>query len=292
MGTALATTASNQLTFNKEQVELIKKTIAAGSTDDELKLFLYQSQRTGLDPLAKQIYFVKRNTKVNKKNAQGVWMTTYEPKLSIQTGVDGFRVIAERSGDYGGQDEPEFEYGSDGTTIKKATVKVYRWHGETRYVAAVGFAFWDEYVDLDDKGKPRGMWKDMPHNQIAKCAEVQGLKKAYPQDLSGLTSQEEMEREREITIDGGYIPPEPAKEPKKQKAADGITDVTPEATPVVEPEPVAQEGEIVESPSKKWLRKLVAGDLLKGDDALTKPIEEYTDEEAKEIVLKFKNKGR
>jgi hypothetical protein len=80
---------SNITKFSDDQVSLIKGTIAQGATDDELKLFLHQCQRTGLDPMSRQIYFMKRSGKV-----------------TIQVSIDGFRAIAERSGDYAGQDEP------------------------------------------------------------------------------------------------------------------------------------------------------------------------------------------
>src|SRR5688572_10455624 len=95
------------LTFNQETIDLITKTIAVGATPDELKLFLYQAQKTGLDPLARQIYFVKR-----------------AGKTTIQTSIDGFRVVADRSGNYAGQDEPEFEEDktSNYPTIAKVTV--------------------------------------------------------------------------------------------------------------------------------------------------------------------------
>jgi phage recombination protein Bet len=76
-----------KIEFKPDQIQLIKNTIAKDATDDELKLFLYQCQRTGLDPMTRQIYFMKRSGKV-----------------TIQTSIDGFRVIAERSGDYAGQD--------------------------------------------------------------------------------------------------------------------------------------------------------------------------------------------
>ena len=93
--------------MTKEQVDLIKRTVAVGASDDELKMFLYTSNRTGLDPLARQIYFLKRRVWNRAKN-------TYDEKVSIQSSIDGFRVVAERSGDYAGQDEPEFEENESG----------------------------------------------------------------------------------------------------------------------------------------------------------------------------------
>ncbi len=166
-----------ELAINPQQVELIRKTVAKGATDDELKLFLYQAKRTGLDPLARQIYFVKR-------------ITSTGPHVTIQTSIDGFRIIAERSGLYAGQDEPVFEE-KDGKPMK-CTVRVYKFgkNGE-RYLASVGIAYWDEYKP------PMGqdfMWQKMPHTMLAKVAESLALRKAFPQDLSGIYTSDEMEQ--------------------------------------------------------------------------------------------------
>ena len=161
--------------FNDDQVSLIKNTIAKDATDNELQLFLHQCKRTGLDPLTRQIYFMKRGGKV-----------------TIQTSIDGFRVIAERSGDYAGQDEPVFEDVLDGEgkkKDKKCRVTVYRFRGDTRYPAAVGVAYWSEYCPQQGQDF---MWKKMPHTMLAKVAEALALRKAYPQDLSGLYTNDEM----------------------------------------------------------------------------------------------------
>ena len=161
--------------FNNDQVSLIKNTIAKDATDNELQLFLHQCKRTGLDPLTRQIYFMKRGGKV-----------------TIQTSIDGFRVIAERSGDYAGQDEPVFEdvLDSEGKKKdKKCRVTVYRFRGDTRYPAAVGVAYWSEYCPQQGQDF---MWKKMPHTMLAKVAEALALRKAYPQDLSGLYTNDEM----------------------------------------------------------------------------------------------------
>jgi phage recombination protein Bet len=161
-----------KIDFNSETVELIKRTIAKDASDDELKLFLHQCKRTQLDPMTRQIYFMKRSGKV-----------------SIQTSIDGFRVIAERSGDYAGQDEPVFGKDESGEMFCKVTV--YRFRNDIRYPASVGVAYWKEYCP------PSGqdfMWKKMPHTMLSKVAEALALRKAYPQDLSGLYTGDEMDQ--------------------------------------------------------------------------------------------------
>jgi phage recombination protein Bet len=178
-----------KLDFSNEQIELIKSQIAPKATNDELKLFIYQAKRTGLDPLARQIYAIHRKS----GNVE---------KMTIQTSIDGFRVIAERSGDYGGQDEPIFI--EDGKGLQCCKVTVYRFRGDIRYVAAVGVAYWNEYVQAYN-GQPSGLWAKMPHTMLSKVAEALALRKAYPQDLSGLYTADEMAQANEATQEGASV---------------------------------------------------------------------------------------
>jgi phage recombination protein Bet len=171
METTLARKENNLIAFSDDQVALIKKQIAPKASNDELQLFLYQAKRTGLDPLTRQIYCIHRGGKMN-----------------IQTSIDGFRVIAERSGDYGGQDEPEFV--EDNGTLTCCKIRVYKFRGDVRYQASVGVAYWNEYFPQDNNF----MWKKMPHTMLSKVAEALALRKAYPQDLSGLYTNDEMQQ--------------------------------------------------------------------------------------------------
>jgi len=189
-------TTRKEISFTDDQIQLIKKQLAPQANDNELQLFMYQAKRTGLDPLTRQIYCIHRGG-----------------KMTIQTSIDGFRVIAERSGDYAGQDEPIFEE-LDGKLIK-ATVKVYRFKGDARYCAAVGVAYWSEYVQ-EYNGKPSQMWAKMPHTMLSKVAEALALRKAYPQDLSGLYTGDEMNQADRQEPDFSEIPDKGEKDLLRQ----------------------------------------------------------------------------
>ena len=177
-----------ELRFSQDQLALLKTTIAKGTDDNQFALFCEVAQRTGLNPFAKQIYAVIRNTKDGDK-----WVKT----MTIQTGVDGYRLIAQRTGEYAGQRGPQW-CGEDAawrdvwlakTPPSAARVGVFR----TGFVEPVwGVATLSSYQQTDKEGKPSGLWRSMPDVMIAKCAEVLALRKAFPQELSGLYADEEM----------------------------------------------------------------------------------------------------
>ena len=151
----------------------------------ELDMLIHAAERTGLDPLARQIYASKR---MDRKNNRA--------NISIQATIDGFRVIAARTNEYEGQEGP-FWCDESG---KWSDV----WLGNGRpYAAKVGVlrkgfkgpmwsvAIFTEYMQAYDN-KPSGLWGKMGATMIAKCAEALALRRAFPNELSGVYTADEM----------------------------------------------------------------------------------------------------
>ena len=180
--------------FTPRQIELIKRQICPGASDDELQMFLADCQRSRLDPFARQIYSIERKEKFyDKKSEQWRWRT----KRVTQYSIDGFRLIAERTGEYAGQLGPEL-CAADGVwrdvwlsdqPPAAARVAALRKDFEKPMWTPAAFA---EYCPRNDKGMPSGQWAKMPAVMIAKCAEALALRRAFPNELSGRYTGDEM----------------------------------------------------------------------------------------------------
>lgn len=168
--------------FTPEQEQMIRDMFLSGAPKEEAAVLLELARVRKLNPITRQIHFVKRWDGVKKRE---VW--------SAQVGIDGFRTIAERTGLYDGQDEPEFEY-DEKKKLKLCRVRVYR-KGWSR--PAVGVAHYSEYVQTKKEGGPNAMWARGEHFMLAKCAEASAFRKAFPEDTGGLYIPEEMGSETE-----------------------------------------------------------------------------------------------
>lgn len=218
-------------TDDVRSLALIKRTVASDCNDAEFDLFIHSARHLGLDPLRRQIYALV----YSKGDAA-------KRKMSIITAIDGFRVIAERTGNYRPDDqEPTFEYDMsikgpmNPAGIVKATVRVWKFsHGDWHKVSTP--AYWDEYAPYRDewafdeasgKRKPTGhktldgQWPKMPHVMIAKCAEALALRKAWPDAFSGVYVAEEMDRARVLDMSATEAAEEGAKQERMERVGIG-----------------------------------------------------------------------
>ena len=182
--------------WTPEQTQLISTTIAPGCSNDELRLFAYACQRTGLDPFSRQIYAIKRGG-----------------KLTIQVSIDGLRSIAERTGQLDGSQS--YWCGSDGVWVDvwldskppaAAKTVIHRKGCAHPFSATARFA---------DFNAGQGLWSKMPSVMIAKCSEAQALRRAFPADLSGVYSTDEMDQAVEpVTVSAAALPALPVGDVK------------------------------------------------------------------------------
>lgn len=201
-------------------LKLVKEQVGGAKlTTEDFNLFLYVCKRTGLDPLTRQIYAVAR------------WDTSLgRNKMAIQTGIDGFRLTAERSKKYAGMEDIKYLPEDETATFPtKATCTVYKMV-DGQKVAYTASARWDEYVQKNKDGSVAIMWAKMPYTMLGKCAEALALRKAFPNELSGIYADVEMtqsdtptsgleapekfKKTETITVEHGAptdLPKEPAK---------------------------------------------------------------------------------
>lgn len=175
-----------RIAFSEDQIRLLHRTLMPEATTDEVTIFLEVCRSKNLDPFARQIHPQKRWNGDKQRN-------DYTPYV----GIDGFRLIAERTGRYEGQDGP-YWCGPDGAwqdvwTLSAppvaAKIGIYKRGFRAPLYTVAKYA---EYVQTKKDGNPNSMWAKMPTNQLAKCAESLGLRKAFPEELSGLYTPDEM----------------------------------------------------------------------------------------------------
>jgi len=172
---ALAVNPDQQM-WDTKQLAALKQLGLTNASNGDLAVFLHYAQRTGLDPFARQLYMIERGG-----------------RFTIQASIDGLRIVAQRSGEYAGQVGP-YWCGEDGAWTDI-------WLEKTPPLAAKVGVLRKGFIEplwavakFDGYNANSPIWKKMPDLMIAKCAEALALRKAFPNDLSGIYTAEEMEQ--------------------------------------------------------------------------------------------------
>jgi len=161
---------------NKELETVQQLSFCKDLNVEQIKVFAYTAKRLGLNIILRQIHAVPRNG-----------------TLVIQVGIDGYRAIADRTGKYAPGPKPTFEYVDNdpkkGLFSATAYVKKLTPDGTWHIVEAT--AYFSEYAAYTKDGRLMTMWTK-GHMMLAKCAEALALRKAFPAELSGTYTHEEM----------------------------------------------------------------------------------------------------
>jgi phage recombination protein Bet len=213
--------------YDAEALSLIKQQVAPEVSDAELAYFLQFCKVRKLSPFARQVYAIVRNV----RDGDG-----WTKKMTLQTGIDGFRVLAERTGKYSPSSRnTEFDkFPSEEQNQYERHVK--KWHRAkedffppycaTAFVMKLVSGFWteipatvrwSEFVAVTAKGLSP-MWEKMPFNQLEKCAEAKALRKAFPEDLGGMYVDAEMQQADVISQAAPQTPREQLQQDKKERA--------------------------------------------------------------------------
>lgn len=214
-----------------ELIPVLQSSLYPGAKPESIKLVLGYCKAAGLDPMRKPVHIVPMSVKKpGTKN-------DYEWRDVVMPGIGLYRTDAARTGDLAGVDEPVF--GPDvqvaGMTVPEwCSVTVYRMIGGQR-VAFTAREYWIENyaTAARDSTAPNAMWKRRPRGQIAKCAEAQALRKAFPEHVGSQPTADETIIDVAEVIDNGQNVPAQAegfKVTRKSKAAAAAPAAAPAAT--------------------------------------------------------------
>jgi phage recombination protein Bet len=190
--------------YTQEQIDLIKSQIAKGATDDELKMFTTLAEKYGLDPMLKEIWFIKqaKKTQINgkweyKRTKTGEIDYTGADTL-IYTSRDGYLKIAQRDENFKGiismavHEGDHFEIDAEHYKVthkfglKRGKI-IGAWSkvDHAKRSPVIVFVNFSEYYS-----EKSTTWKQYPTAMIIKVAEVFALKRQF--GISGLVTREEM----------------------------------------------------------------------------------------------------
>lgn len=215
MSAALSVVESKLPSLSMNETELVKvlqSSLYPGAKTDSIKLVLSYCKAAGYDPMQKPVHIVP------------MWDGKEQVMRDvIMPGVGLYRTQAARTGQLAGMSEPEFgedvteKIGGVETTYPKwCRVTVRRRLQTGEIVEFTAREFWKEnYAVKGGKDKsiaPNAMWTKRPYAQLAKCAQAQALRIAFPEATGSEATADEMEgreirHEVEVKAESEQTPP-------------------------------------------------------------------------------------
>jgi phage recombination protein Bet len=226
---------AEQTVWDEYQTAALNQLGLRNAGNGDRAVFLHVSQRTGLDPFARQIYMIERKEKKNEK-VNGQWVEHYESKWTIQTGIEGWRVIrdrAERREGVRGKLRRFCYYDTDDVKHKawtraeppaavEVTYTVRDRNGiKTPYTSVLRFTEYVQTKEINGKKVAIAQWAVKPVHMLEKCTEADVYRKAFPQDYSGVYLDDAM----------------PVPDPDAPQAAEPVQRVTAEQIRARKPQP-------------------------------------------------------
>lgn len=196
---SLNTVNVNGFMIDRNTYELMKETLYPGAKDSSIVMVLRYCQARKLDPVKKPVHIVPMSVKTGKKDIKG--KDIYEWRDTVMPGIGLYRIDADRTGQYAGMSDPEFgeeiteQLGDAKVTYPKwCRIIVNRRLPTGEIVSYPAKEYWKEnYASIKFSATPNSMWQKRPYGQLAKCAEAQALRKAFPEAVGQDYTKEEME---------------------------------------------------------------------------------------------------
>ena len=224
----------------KSLIEVLGKSLYPGAAPDSIGMVLDYCGAAGLDPMQKPVHLVPMNVKVGE-DEDG--RPQYQKRDIVMPGVGLYRIQASRTRKYSGTDAPEFGPTKTMTFKKKVTawennkrsskwveasveypewcrVTVYR-VVEKQRCAFTALEYWVENYATSSRSSdaPNEMWQKRPFAQLAKCAEAQALRKAFP-EVGAQPTAEEMEGKHDFDAQFEEVPADAAPKNNQPRSID------------------------------------------------------------------------
>jgi phage recombination protein Bet len=195
-----------------ELIDVLQSSLYPGAALKSVKLVIGYCKAANLDPMQKPVHIVP----MWDKNAKAM-------RDVIMPGVGLYRTQAARSNALAGIGEPEFgpsvEFALDSLKFSapewcRVVVKRLLANGTIGEFAAIEYWIENYATAGKDSAQPNAMWKKRPRGQLAKCAQAQALRMAFPEMVGAAPTADEMEGKQ---MDAGEIDVTPARQPEQPK---------------------------------------------------------------------------